>query len=129
MTAKRVDVIDVRSRRLPAFGKQFQPVPRGGVRVAIGPGAWDFQKRHHCPIMVLPDDASADDFKWPSDGQPALIHERGIYDDDRLTAMAEALLMAGASSVVAIREVLADPSNIGSDPRVFFDSEVIDRAA
>ena len=79
--------------------------------------------------MVLPDDANPDDFSWPSDGGPALIHERGIYDDDRLTAMAEALLCAGASSVVAIREALADLNNFGSDPRVFFDKAVIDVAA
>ena len=92
-------------------------------------GAWSFQKRHSSPIMVLPDDADPSEFCWPSDGQPALIHERGAYDDDGLTAMAEALLRAGASSVVAIREVLADPSDTGSDPRVYFDPEVIDVAA
>ncbi len=117
------------TKRFAPFAKQFQPVPCNGVQVAIGPGAWDFQKRHSSPIMVLPDDANPDDFTWPSDGNPALIHERGIYDDDRLTAMAEALLRAGASSVVAIREVLADPSDTGSDPRVYFDPEVIDVAA
>ena len=112
-------------RRLPPFGKQFQPVPRSGVRVAVGPGAWDFQKKHHCPILVLPDDANPDDFGWPLDAKPALIHERGTYDDNRLRAMAEALLRAGASSVVAIREALLDLD----DPRVFFDPEVIDVAA
>jgi len=107
------------------FGKQFKPVPPSGVRVAIGPGAWDFQKKHHVPIMVLPDDANPEDFGWPSDGKPALIHERGTYDDNRLRAMAEALLIAGASSIVAIREALLNDS----DPRKFFDSEVIDVAA
>ena len=110
--------------KLPPFGKEFQPIPRSGVRVACGPGAWDFQKRHHAPIMVLPDDASADDFQWPSDGKPALIHERGTFDDERLKSLAHALLDAGASSVVAIRESLLD-----RDPRVFFDPEVIDVAA
>lgn len=115
--------------RLPPFGKQFQPVPISGVRVAIGPGAWDFQERHHCPILVLPDDANPNDFGWPSDGKPALIHERGVFDDDRLTAMAEALLCAGAPSVVAIREALADLNDFGSDPRVYFEPEVIDVAA
>jgi len=114
---------------LPPFGKQCQPVPRNGVQVAIGPGAWSFQKRHSSPIMVLHGDGNPDDFCWPSDGQPALIHERGAYDDDRLTAMAEALLRVGASSVVAIREALADPGDTGSDPRVYFDPEVIDVAA
>ena len=117
------------TNRLPPYGKQFQPVPRNGVQVVIGPGAWDFQKRHSSPIMVLPDDANPSDFRWPSDGAPALIHERGVYDEDKLTAMAEALLCAGASSVVAIREALADLKNFGSDPRVFFDREVLDVAA
>ncbi len=111
--------------RLPPFGKQFQCVPTSGVRVAIGPGAWDFQKKHHVPIMVLPDDASPQIFRWPSDGKPALIHERGTYDDSRLGAMAEALLRAGASSVVAIREALLNEN----DPRVFYDAEVMDVAA
>ena len=117
------------TKRLPPFGKQFQPVPRSGVQVAIGPGAWSFQNRHSNPIMVLPDDANPNEFCWPSDGQPALIHERGAYDDGRLTRMAEALLRAGASSVVAIREALADLSDTGSDPRVYFYPEVIDVAA
>ena len=111
--------------KLSPFGKQFHPVPPSGVRVAIGPSAWGFQKKHHCPILVLPNDANPDDFKWPSDGKPALIHERGIYDDSRLRAMAEALLRAGASSVVAIREALLNED----DPRVFYDAEVIDVAA
>ena len=117
------------TKPLPPYGKKFQPVPRNGVQVAIGPGAWKFKKRHSSPIMVLPDDANPDDFRWPSDGGPALIHERGSYDDDRLRAMADALLHAGASSVVALREALADPHQFGTDPRVFFDAEVLDVAA
>jgi len=115
--------------KLPPFGKQFQPVPISGVRVAIGPGAWDFQKKHHVPIMVLPDDANPVNFLWPSDGGPTLIFECGEYNDIRLRSMAEALLLAGASSVVAIREALADPNQFDTDPRVYFDAEVIDVAA
>lgn len=111
--------------KLPPFGKQFEPVPHGGVRVAIGPGAWKFQEKHSHPIMVLPEDAKPRDFRWPSDGKPTLIHERGEYDDEKLLATAAALLNAGASSVVAIREALLRDF----DPRVFFDREVIDRAA
>ena len=111
--------------RLPPFGKQFQPVPSSGVRVAIGPGAWDFQKKHCHPILVLPDDANPEDFGWPSDSKPALIHEHGTYDDNRLRSMAAALLRAGASSVVAIREALLDDF----DPRKFFDAEVKRAAA
>ena len=111
--------------KLPPFGKQFQPVPPSGVRVAIGSGAWNFQKKHHVPIMVLPDDANPEDFGWPSDRKPALIHERGDYNDSRLTSMAGTLLRAGAPSVVAIREALLDDY----DPRKFFDAEVLDVAA
>ena len=113
------------TKPLPSFGKQFQPVPTSGVRVAVGPGAWIFQKTHHCPIMVLPNDAKPDDFEWPSDGKPALIHERGTYDDERLDALAHELLRAGASSAVAIREALLNDY----DPRVFYDAEVLDVAA
>ena len=114
--------------RLPSFGKQFQPVPSSGVRVAIGPGSWDYQKKYQkyqAPIMVLPDDANPDDFQWPSDGGAALIFERGEYNDVRLRSMAEALLRAGAPSVVALREALLHDY----DPRVYFDAEVIDAAA
>ena len=93
------------SKQLPPFGKLFRPVPRSGVRVALGPGAWEFVKTQP-PTMVLPDEAHADDFQWPSDGKPALIHERGDYNDARLDSLAHALLKAGASSVVAIREAL-----------------------
>ena len=107
-------------KKRPPFGKAFEPPPPGGVRVAIGPGAWRFAERHHCPIMVLPDDSSPSDFRWPGDGKPALIHERKTYDDQRLTAMARELLRAGASSVVAIREALVD-----HDPRKFFDLELL----
>ncbi len=110
---------------LPPFGKQFQPVPPTGVRVAIGPGAWDFEKKHHAPIMVLPNDANPYDFQWPSDGGPALIFERGEYNDERLDSLAHALLKAGSSSVVAIREALLDDF----DPRFFYDKEVVRAAA
>ncbi len=110
---------------LPPFGRDYLKNRHAGVRVAIGPGAWDFQKKHHVPIMVLPDDANPNDFQWPSDGGPALIYERGEYNDDRLRSMAEALLRAGASSAIAIREALLNEY----DPRVYFDPEVIDVAA
>ena len=113
------------TKRIPPYGKLFHPVPKSGVRVAIGPGAWDFAKTHYYPIMVLPDDTAPCDFKWPSDGGPALVHERSDYNDDRLDEIGEALIRSGASSVVAIREVLLDEY----DPRVFYDAEVLDVAA
>ena len=106
-------------------GKDLQPVPRSGVQVAIGSGAWDFAERHYYPIIVLPAAALACEYRWPSDGGPALIHERGDCNDERLGELAHALLTAGASSVVAIREALLDEY----DPRVFYDAEVLDVAA
>ena len=113
------------NKKLPPYGKQFLPIPHSGARVAIGPGAWDFADRQSHPILVLPDDCHPSEFRWPSDGKPALIHERGTYDDELLDSMARVLLQAGASSVVAIREALLDEY----DPRVFYDAEVLDVAA
>ena len=113
------------NKPLSPHGKLFQPVPKSGVRVAIGPGAWDFADLHYFPMMVLRDDRNANEFRWPSDGGPALIHERGDCNDERLDELAEALLRSGASSVVAIREALLDEY----DPRVFYDAEVLDVAA
>ena len=111
-------------RRLPAYGMSFQPIPASGVRVAFGPGAWDFAKNHQHPIMVLPDGEIPSSFTWPGDRKPALVYERGEANDERLRALAEALLIAGSTSVVALRE-----SKIGGDPRVFFDREGSDVAA
>ena len=107
---------------LPPYGKRFQPVPVTGVRVVIGLGAdiWSFAKAHHCPIMVLPAGERPEAFRWPSDGKPALIYERGVLNDERLDLLATALLRAGALSVVAIREALLK----GYDCRVFYDAEV-----
>ena len=110
--------------RLPPFGKMFQPVPRSGVRVAIGPDAWNFAKKHYYPIMALPAGQPASNFTWPSDGGPALVYERGEANNATLKELATELLLAGASSVVALRESLLD-----HDPRVFFDLEVLDVAA
>ena len=111
---------------LPPYGKQYlEQRPSAGIWVAIGPGAWRVAKTRSFPVMVLPEDREPNDFDWPSDGQPALIHERGDFNDDRLRSMAEALLRAGAASVVAIREALLNDY----DPRKFFDAEVFDVAA
>ena len=112
------------SKRIPPYGRDFQPAPKSGVKVAIGSSAWDFAENHYYPIMVLPEGQPASNFTWPSDGDPALVHERGEANDATLKELATELLIAGASSVVAIRESLLD-----SDPRVFFDPEVIDVAA
>jgi hypothetical protein len=69
--------------------------------------------------MVLPSGDDPQRYKWPADGAPALIHERGTPDDDLLRAVAAELLLAGAPSVVAIREVLLEDY----DPRIFFELE------
>jgi hypothetical protein len=123
-------------KRVPPYGRGFQPVPRTGVRVAMGPDAWEFANTYRripnewrIPIMVLPNGEHADSFVWPSDGGPALIYEKGEAKGDsrareQLTALAQELLIAGASSVVAIRDAY-----LNSDPRVFYDLEVEDAAA
>lgn len=104
--------------RLPPYGKQFlEETPSAGIWVAIGPGAWQFAHFRTFPVMVLPEDSKPSDYKWPSNGKPALIYERGKCDDVRLHAMAKELLLAGAPSVVAIREALIEKG----EPRVFFD--------
>ena len=106
-------------RRQPPYSQCFRSVPETGVRVAIGTDAWNFAKRHHVPIMVLPEGGAPSSYDWPGDGRPALIYERGECNDKLLDKMAYELLRAGASSVVAIRETL-----MKSDPRVFYDREV-----
>ena len=113
------------SKPLPPYGRDFQPVPNTGVRVVIGRDTWDYAKNHWHPIIALPDGRHPSEYRWPSDGKPALIHERVDYNDELLDAMAQALLQAGASSVVAIREALLNDY----DPRVFYDAEVLDVAA
>ena len=115
----------MKRRFCPPYGKQFAVRQKSGIRVAIGPTAWDKVKAHAFPIMVLPQDKNPGEYRWPSDGGPALIYECGEYNDDRLRAMAEALLRAGSPSAVAIREALLNDH----DPRVFFDAEVVDVAA
>ena len=113
------------SKRLPPFGKQFKTSQKSGIRVAIGPGAWGKATAHAFPIMALPQDKTPSEYRWPSDGGPALIFECGEYNDDSLDSMAAALLRAGSPSVVAIREALLDDY----DPRVFFYPEVTRAAA
>ena len=74
--------------------------------------------------MVFPSGDDPQRYKWPADGAPALVHERGTCDDDLLRAVAAELLLAGATSVVAIREALLEDY----DPRVFFELEANDVA-
>lgn len=92
--------------KLPPYGKQFEPVPRSGVRVAIGPGAWDFARNHFHPCMVLDDEH--ENRRWPVDDRAALVFECGQYDDRALQGLAGALLMAGSPCVVAVREFQLD---------------------
>jgi len=103
---------------LPPYGREYlRKRPSAGIWVAIGPSAWKFANSRTFPVMVLPEDRDPKDFEWPSNRQPALIQERGDLNDERLYATAEALILAGAPSVVAIREALLNLD----DPRVFFD--------
>lgn len=117
------------NKRIPPFGKQFRPVPRSGIQVALGAGAWAFAKARIAPIMVLPDGHDAREFSWPSNVGPALVFERGEPKGcnrarKRLEGLAMELLLAGATSVVALRDAYLD-----EDPRLFFDKVVTDVAA
>jgi len=125
-------VFEAGAVRLPPYGRDFKPVPKSGVRVAIGLGAWELAESlssipngWSIPTMVLPEGEAASNFTWPSDGGPALIYEIGEYNDDRLDELAGALLRAGSPSVVVIREALLNDF----DPRVFYDAELLDVAA
>jgi len=110
---------------LPPYGREYLALdPDPGMRVACGAGAWGFARNAKAVIMVLPPDATPDAYRWPNRSAPALVHEVGPPDDERLTALARQLLLAGASSVVALRHSLAQS---GRDPRVFF--EAVRRAA
>ena len=111
---------------LPPYGREYlEQRPSAGIWVAIGSGAWRFAKVRTFPVMVLPEGSEPDNYEWPSNGQPALIHERGELNDERLHAMAKALLLAGSPHVVAVREALLTED----DPRVFFDPVSQDVAA
>lgn len=62
---------------LPLYGQDYlEQMPSAGIVVAIGPGAWEFSKRQAFVCMVLPDNGEPCDFKRPSYGRAALIHER-----------------------------------------------------
>ena len=102
--------------RLPPYGKVWllNP-PSAGVVVTLGPDAWPKAKAFAHECMVLPDECEPSEFRWPTNRQSALILETGPPNDARLQCMAEALIRAGAPSVVALRDSLMD-----SDPRVFF---------
>ena len=110
-----------KNKPLPPYGQQFIPVPESGVRVAVGRNAWSFAQQATHPIMVLPVGSNPACYRWPSDGNPALIHERGEMNDRLLEAVASELLKAGASSIVVLREALID----SHDCRVFYDAEVL----
>lgn len=110
---------------LPPYGKQWLADPPGaGLWVAIGPTAWNFAKARAFPVPILPDDAEPADYRWPAHRGGATIFECGIFDDDRLSAMATELLTAGSPFVVAIREALLD-----SDPHVYFYKDAQNVAA
>lgn len=104
---------------LAPFAKRWlADPPSAGIVVAIGPDAWNKARVRPHACMVLPDECDPFKFRWPSNRQPALILETGPPNDKRLHRLAEALIRAGAPSVVALRDSLMD-----SDPRIFFELE------
>ncbi len=110
---------------LPPFAKRWlADPPSAGVVVALGPDAWAKAKARAHTCLVLPEKSGPSEFHWPSNDQPALILETGPPNDARLQRMAEALIRAGAPTVVALRDCVMD-----SDPRVFFEVGESDVAA
>ena len=108
-----------RPRRLPPFGRQYlENPPSAGLWVAVGPGAWDIAKGKSFPVVVLPPGSKPSDYEWPTTSGPALIFETGPLDDDLLHKLVKTLMLAGAPSVVAIRESLLQ----SPDCRVFFEA-------
>lgn len=102
-----------RTRRpLPPYGRQFM---EGGryAWVAMGPGAWDFVRSRHHPVMVLPDEESPDRFAWPVAGLDVQAVELGAFDSVRCDDLALALLLAGAVRVYLVREALLPSRNRG----------------
>ena len=109
------------TKPLPPFGKQFlAALPNSGLWVTLGPTAWTFARNRAFPVLVLPPEKEASEFRWIGHNGGALVVEVGAIDDNRLNALATELLAAGCPFVVAIRAALLD----GYDPRVFFYPEV-----
>lgn len=108
---------------VPPFGEQFQPVPPSGVRVAIGPDAWAYQKSQGVPVITLPLDREASNYDWPiSPDSCALIVETGPPDDGSLDSMAAALIQSGHRFVIAVRQ-----SQIGIkvEPYIYYEAEYV----
>ena len=94
-------------RRLPPYGRQYLDNPPGaGYQVACGSDPWKIAKGKPFPVVVLPPGSKPSDYDWPTTSGPALIYETGPLDDDLLYELAKTLMLAGAPSVVAIRESL-----------------------
>ncbi len=98
---------DDRPRRLPPFGRQYLDNPPGaGLWVAVGSDPWKIAKGKPFPVVVLPTGAQPADYEWPATAGAAIIFETGPQDDALLHELAKTLMLAGAPSVVAIRESL-----------------------
>ena len=93
--------------------------PRYGLQIAIGPNGWGFAKQDRRIILVLPFDEDPKNYRWPQN-EPAIVHERGQFDDNRLIAMAKILLEGGSPFVIGLREALIETGF----PDVYFYSEV-----
>lgn len=96
-----------RQKPLPPYGHDYLADPPGaGLWVCVGPRAWQAAAGKRFPALVLPPGTTPAEFRWPSSQGPALIFETGAQDDDLLLELATTLMIAGAPSVVAIRESL-----------------------
>ena len=105
-------------RRLPPYGRQYLDNPPGaGFQVACGSDPYRIARQKPFLVLVLPPGSKPSDYDWPTTSGPALIYETGPLDDDLLYELAKALMLAGAPSVVAIRESLFS----SPECRLFFE--------
>lgn len=92
--------------------------PTVGLWVITGPRAWQYANNKPFVCVVLPPGSRPAEFEWPATSGPAIIFETGSADDDLQQELATAIMLAGAPSVVAIREsMLCKP-----DACVFYEA-------
>ena len=92
---------------LPPYGRRFlDDPPSAGLWVCTGPRAWQAAAGKPFACVVLPPGCEPSEFEWPATSGPALIFETGEQNDELLQSLAKVLMLAGAPSVVAIRESL-----------------------
>ena len=93
---------------MPPFGNQAKPQKNmlNHVFVMTGSGAWGMARKYNdlgYPALVCPDDESSDAYRWPVMDMDVTVFDFGVTED-RLEALAYALLKAGAELVVIVAD-------------------------